>query len=55
MGEQAQTKFHEEDLPKILTAVKEARELKQSCTVIIAIAPDGGVLSVMLEAKKKYK
>ena len=48
-------KFKEEDLPKILTAVQEARIRKETCAVIVHFSADGGVISVVLEAKKKFK
>jgi hypothetical protein len=48
-------KFKEEDLPKILTALQDARFRKETCSVTIHFAADGGVISVVLEGKKKYK
>ena len=49
------SKFEEQDLPKILAALHTAHEGKQLARVIIDFAADGGVLSVQLESKRKFK
>jgi hypothetical protein len=48
-------KFHEADLPKILEAIKEARELNIPSTVTIVFAANGGVISIRRDSKKDYK
>lgn len=48
-------KFHKEDLPKILSAMQEGHTRGESCSVLVVFASDGGVISVTLEAKKKFK
>lgn len=49
------SKFVQEDLPKILNALNDARARGETCAVTVQFAGDGGVISVVLEGKKKYK
>ena len=49
------SKFEIEDLPKILAALKNAHEAKQSGKVVIDFAENGGVLAITLEMKRKFK
>lgn len=48
-------KFTSEDLPKILTAVKEAREAGMNSQVVVSVAANGGIISVIRKSEKNYK
>lgn len=48
-------KFMQEDLPKILDAIKDARESRRPSRVTIEVTDTGGINSVQVESKKKYK
>lgn len=48
-------KFHKEDLPKIIAAMQEAHTRGEACSVLTVFAADGGMISLTLEAKKKFK
>jgi hypothetical protein len=48
-------KFETEDAPKIWRALKEGHERKETCSVTVQFADNGGVISVMLKAEKKFK
>ena len=48
-------KFETEDLPKILAALKTAKEAGAAGSVIVSFAENGGVLTVIHETKKRYK
>ena len=48
-------KFQQEDLPKILEAIKSAKESGESARVQVDFAPNGGVLSIKTTKEKKYK
>jgi hypothetical protein len=50
-----QSKFEEEDLPKILAACHNAHHGKQAATVTIKFADNGGVVGIVLETKKSFK
>jgi hypothetical protein len=55
MGEASDKKFHEQELPRILQAIKDARDRKENACLTIQFSHDGGVIAVTLEAKKLYK
>lgn len=48
-------KFEREDLPRIHAALQVARERKEACSIKIDISENGGVISVVLEAKRRFK
>lgn len=48
-------KFHEQDLPKILEALRDAKDAGRASTVIINFSANGGVISIRLDSKKDYK
>lgn len=48
-------KFESEDLPKILAALKRAHEAGQTSRVTVEFSADGGVISVLMESKQKFK
>ena len=48
-------KFHEEDLPKILQAIKDAHDSGENARIVIDLAANGGVLGIEVEKKKRYK
>ena len=48
-------KFEELDLPKILAALQKAREAKAPSRLIVDVADTGGIISVMLETKRRFK
>jgi hypothetical protein len=54
-GQQADTKFEQEDLPKIHAALEIARKAKAPSKLTVDLAESGGVISVLLEIKKKFK
>ena len=51
---QEQDKFTE-DTHKILLAVEEARRKQESCCLKIEFSDNGGVMTIILESKKRYK
>lgn len=48
-------KFETEDLPKILLALKAAKEAGANGSVIVHFDKHGGVLSVVRELKQAFK
>jgi hypothetical protein len=48
-------KFMEEDLPKIHAAVERARRARANAKVIIDVAENGGIISISMETKSKFK
>lgn len=48
-------KFEREDLPKILAALKTAKDAGVAGSVTITFSDNGGVLTVIQEAKKRWK
>lgn len=48
-------KFETEDLPKILAALKRARDGGFPTRVTVDFARDGGVIAILLEPKIKIK
>ena len=48
-------KFETEDLPKILAALKTAKDAGCAGSVTVLFTEQGGVLSVVQESKKKFK
>jgi hypothetical protein len=53
--EKVDDKFETQDLPKILAAIHNARQAKSSGSVTIHFSENGGVISVLMETKKKFK
>lgn len=49
------SKFETEDLPKILAALKRAHEARVPSTVTIDFAHDGGVQTVFVTSKERFK
>jgi len=49
------TRFETEDAPRILDAVRQARQAKSPSSVTITVDGNGGVTTVMLEIKKRIK
>jgi hypothetical protein len=54
MAESAE-KFNDQDLPKILAALETARKAGAKGSVIVQFDQNGGVLSVVHEAKRTFK
>ena len=52
---EADKKFHENDLPRILQAIKDCRESNTASTLVIEFSMNGGVLSILTNQKKNYK
>lgn len=48
-------KFEKEDLPKILMAIQECRKSGEFSRLLVDFSPNGGVLTINVEKKKKYK
>lgn len=48
-------KFESEDLPKILAALKTAKDAGCAGTVTVQFSDQGGVLTVIHESKKRFK
>jgi len=48
-------KFMAEDLPRIHAALERARTVKAASRVTIDVAENGGIISILLETKKKFK
>lgn len=48
-------KFETEDLPKILAALKAAKDAGAASSVIVNFSDQGGVLSVVQESKRRFK
>jgi hypothetical protein len=44
-----------EDMRKIMVAVHEAREMKTPCTLKIEFSDNGGLMTIILESKRRYK
>ena len=51
----AEDKFEKEDLPKILAALKNAKDSNQKATVTVVFSDNGGVVDISLEIKKRFK
>ncbi len=51
----ADEKFEAEDLPRILAALKNAKDAKQKATVTVVFSENGGVVDILLEIKKRFK
>lgn len=50
-----ESKFEQDDLPKILAALKTAKDAGLDGVVTVAFSSDGGVKTVMYENKKRFK
>lgn len=48
-------KFENEDLPKILAALKRAKDGGSPARVTVDFSKDGGVVAILLEPKIKIK
>jgi hypothetical protein len=48
-------RFEKEDLPKILAALKTAKDAGAAATVTVEFAQDGGVIAVVQNIKRKFK
>lgn len=48
-------KFEKDDLPKILEALKEAKEAGSPSSVTISFSAQGGVISIRRKLEKEYK
>ncbi len=48
-------KFETEDLPRILAALKAAKDARTASTVTIEFSDNGGVMSVVQVSKKRFK
>lgn len=53
--EEKRDKFQEEDLPRILAALQNARTAKAAGSVRVEFGDNGGVIAIMQEIKRKYK
>lgn len=53
--EKQEDKFEQVDLPKILAALHKARAAKLSGRVTVDFADNGGVLTIQLELKQRFK
>lgn len=51
----ADDKFEREDLPRILAALKTAKDAGVSATVTVTFSDNGGVLSVVQKTEKRFK
>lgn len=55
IDKKGEEKFLEEDLPKIHAAVERARKARANSKVTIDVAENGGIISISLETKSKFK
>lgn len=51
----SEEKFIQEDLPKIHAALDRARAGKVPAKVTVEVSEGGGIISILLESKKKFK
>lgn len=51
----ADEKFEKDDLPKIHAAIERARQGGTPAKVIVDVSETGGIISILLESKKKFK
>lgn len=49
-----QEKFND-DMRRIMIAVQEAKQRLESCCLKIEFSDNGGMLTIILESKKRYK
>ena len=48
-------KFEREDLPKILAALKTAKDSQMDSEVLVKFTHQGGVIDIRLTSEKKFK
>jgi hypothetical protein len=48
-------KFERDDLPKILAALKTAKDAGVDGIVTVAFSHDGGVKTILYDSKKRFK
>jgi hypothetical protein len=48
-------KFENEEAPRILEAVRQARAARAAASVTVSLDVNGGITTIMLEIKKRIK
>jgi hypothetical protein len=48
-------KFEQEDLPRILAALKTAKESQMACEVTVKFTHQGGVIDILYRSEKRFK